>query len=162
MLSSRCRRRSYTGETKCLRRRAGLLAGSWSSHQRVDVVNNDGLASHRLAALPLRPIPKAVGAAGVAALGVYAGQATKYRRNDRRILDCPEPAAAGSLAFFPVAPKERATPPSGSERVWAMHIGSQIAPAMVNAIAGARVSVDLSNYISCACPSWSPTWSERE
>ena len=106
-----------------------------------------GFALQHLAASWRRLGPPAVGVAGVAALGVYAGQAAKYRRNARRVLELAEPAAPGSPAFSRWLEGACNAPLREGNRVWVLRNGNQIGPAMVDAIAGARVSVDLSNYI---------------
>lgn len=106
-----------------------------------------GSSWQHLAASSRRLAPRALGAAGVGALGVYAGQAAKYRRHARRFLELPEPAVPGSAAFSRWVEGACAAPLREGNRVAVLRNGDDIAPSMIDAIAGARRSVDLSNYI---------------
>jgi cardiolipin synthase len=114
---------------------------------KIDVVGGDGSCPHRLAASTRRLAPRAAGVAGVAALGVYAGQAAKFRRQARRILELPEPAAPGSPAFCRWMEGACTAPLREGNRVSVLRNGNEIAGSMIDAIAGAESSVDLSNYI---------------
>ena len=111
-----------------------------------------GFSRQHLAASSRRVAPRALGAAGVAALGVYAGQAAKYRRLAGRVLELPQPAAPGTAAFSRWVEGTCAAPRREGNRVWVLRNGEQIAPSMIDAIAGARRSVDLSNYILWSGP----------
>ncbi len=96
--------------------------------------------------------PRALGVAGVATVGVYAGQAAKYRRHARRMLELPQAAAPGTAAFSRWVEGACAAPLREGNRVSVLRNGDQIAPSMIEAIAGARRSVDLSNYILWSGP----------
>ncbi|MBW3547088.1 MAG: hypothetical protein KY452_02995 [Actinobacteria bacterium] len=111
-----------------------------------------GLSLRHLAASSRRLAPGAFGAAGVAALGVYAGQAAKYRRHARRFLELSEPAVPGTAAFSRWVEGACAAPLREGNRVSVLRNGEEIAPSMIDAIAGARRSVDLSNYILWSGP----------
>ncbi len=111
-----------------------------------------GYCLQDLADCSRRLAPRALGAAGVAAVGVYAGQAAKYRRQARRLLELPEPAVPGTAAFSRWAEGACAAPLREGNRVSALRNGDEIAPSMIDAIAAARESVHLSNYILWSGP----------
>jgi cardiolipin synthase len=118
----------------------------------IEVTGGDGFLLRHLAASARRLAPPAAGAAGVAVVGVYAGQTAKFRRQARRRLELPEPAAPGTPAFSRWVEAACAAPLREGNRVSVLRNGVGIGPAMLEAIAGARSSVDLSNYILWSGP----------
>lgn len=88
-----------------------------------------------------------VGAAGLAAVGVYGGQAAQFRRNAGTRLAFADPAAPGTDAFARWLEAECSAPRRAGNRVKVLRNGDQIHDDMLEALSSATQTVDFSNYI---------------
>ncbi len=96
---------------------------------------------------PARRLGKVAVGAGAGLVGLYAYQAAKFRRTTAQPFHLPSPPVPGTPEFGRVIEGVTGFPVQAGNRVRILHNGCQTFPAMLEAIAAARQTIDFSSYI---------------
>lgn len=94
-----------------------------------------------------RSVRRAAAGAGLALGAAYGYTRARFRRTTSEGLALPEPPPTGSADFARLIEGVTATPVRRGNRVQILRNGDQTFPAMLEAIAAARETVDFSSYI---------------